>query len=347
MKHIGILVNTLKSGGAEKQSIYLFNAIKDEYVTTFIVLHGDLIEDKLIDVIKGDNYNLILLKGNIINKFFKLYKLFKSRRITHLFTYLTKPNLFGSIIGRLGGVKYIFGSVRNSHLPKWKELIERISSLLSYKIIFNNHQGEKFFRKRGFKNTIVIPNCFYNIQPPYKRPSKKIVKIITVGRFVDQKDYNTCIDAILELKKINVNFICQIIGYGELEQQIRNKVKNKGLTNHIQIIINPKNINRYLLEADIYLSTSLFEGTSNSIMEAMNASLPIVATNVGDNNYLINEEKNGYLCEVKDSKNIALKLDKFIKDPSLRIKFGIESNKMLSENYSFKLFKDYYLKEII
>lgn len=49
-------------------------------------------------------------------------------------------------------------------------------------------------------------------------------------------------------------------------------------------------------KADIYLSTSLFEGTSNSIMEAMNADLPIVATNVGDNGLLVKNEINGFLC---------------------------------------------------
>jgi len=163
---------------------------------------------------------------------------------------------------------------------------------------------------------------------------------------VEDKDYSTSLCAVNELLKISDNFLFQIVGYGPLENALRKKVRELGLDKHVEIIIKPDNIPELLIEADIYLSTSLFEGTSNAIMEAMNACLPIVATNVGDNSRLVFEGKNGCLHNVGDFKAIAKSLKILTNDYNKRIEFGLESNRMLRENYSHQKFKNEYLNLI-
>jgi len=206
-------------------------------------------------------------------------------------------------------------------------------------VIFNSYSGERIFRQKGFSKTIVIPNCFNDISPTFQRAPKEKIKIITVGRFVEDKDYSTSLCAVNELLKISDNFLFQIVGYGPLENALRKKVRELGLDKHVEIIIKPDNIPELLIEADIYLSTSLFEGTSNAIMEAMNACLPIVATNVGDNSRLVFEGKNGCLHNVGDFKAIAKSLKILTNDYNKRIEFGLESNRMLRENYSHQNLK--------
>lgn len=76
-----------------------------------------------------------------------------------------------------------------------------------------------------------------------------------------------------------------------METQVRKWIRQYVIDDITTIYINPNNIAELLDQADIYISTSLFEGTSNSIMEAMNADLPIVATNVGDNGQLVQNQK--------------------------------------------------------
>jgi glycosyltransferase involved in cell wall biosynthesis len=347
MQKIIILVNTLESGGAEKQSILLLNALKNEYKTTIIVFYGNRIEDKLIQVIEGSNYNLVKLRGNSLKKLIFLYKIFKSNKVSHLFTYLTKPNFYGAIIGRLAGVANIYGGIRTSKLPLWKIILEKIASnYFCTATIFNSYAGENVFKGKGIKRSVVIPNCFPDISAPFERVQKEKLKIITVGRFVPEKDYLTAIKSINFLKNTNDKFIFQIVGYGLQENEIRNIITKFSLENNVEIFINPGNITELLNEADIYLSTSLFEGTSNSIMEAMNASLPIVATNVGDNNKLVLEGANGFLHDVGAYKAIAQSLKTLIDDYKTRIEAGLESNRRLKENYSFEKFKDEYLKLI-
>lgn len=346
MKKILILVNTIKSGGAEKQSLFLLNALKDIYPTYFIIFHKDSIEDKMLQLIQGDNFVLIELHGNNFSKLAQLYKLISTNKITHLFTYLTKPNFIGAIIGRIAKVRYIYSGIRNSNLPKWKYILEKIANYLTSKTIINNYNGEIVFKKKDLKNLLVIPNCYPNIDEPFTRKINNTIKIITVGRFVDQKDYKTALHSISLLKNNANNFIFQIVGYGKLEAQIKNWVSEFELDDEVQILINPSNIGQLLKEADIYLSTSIFEGTSNSIMEAMNASLPIVATDVGDNNRLIRNRVNGYLNDIGDYNGIAMNLKSLIYDLELREKFGMQSNFILKENHSFEIFKENYIKLI-
>lgn len=347
MEIIVVFVNTLLIGGSEKQSAYLCNALKNDFQVIFIVFHGYLVDDKILQYFDGANFQLIILRGNFVNKAIRLFRLFKRNDVNYLFSYLTKPNFIGAVIGRLAGIKNIYGGIRSTKLPTWKLLIEKFTmNFLTTKTIFNSYLGEKLLGVKESTKTLVIPNCFYNIHDVFVRPIKSHSKIITVGRFDEAKDYKTAIKSIYELTKTKPIFIFQIVGYGKLESEIRKWITYYKLEGFIQVLINPDNIFELLNGADIYLSTSIFEGTSNSIMEAMNASLPIVATNVGDNNRMIFEGENGFLHHVGDYKGIVKSLETLMDDYNLRIKFGIRSNQILRENYSFKKFKESYIQLI-
>ena len=121
---------------------------------------------------------------------------------------------------------------------------------------------------------------------------------------------------------------------------------NSDVEKFINIYIRPDNVQDIVRNADIYLSTSLFEGTSNSIMEALNWSLPVVATNVGDNDHLVIDGVNGMLHSIGDAKNIAKSIAILIKNNELRNKYGLESNHNLRENYSMEIFEERYVKLI-
>ena len=140
------------------------------------------------------------------------------------------------------------------------------------------------------------------------------------------------------------DLISNFVLYGKLETQIRQWIKNYGIIDITRILINPGNIPELLKNADIYLSTSLFEGTSNSIMEAMNWSLPIVATDVGDNYCLVSNHENGTLHKIGDIGAMVASLSALLDDVDLRIEYGMESNKRLEKYYSRQIFMANYLK---
>ena len=134
-----------------------------------------------------------------------------------------------------------------------------------------------------------------------------------------------------------------IVGYGVLEEQIREWVKEFCIEDKTDIYIKPNNVSELERNADIYISTSLFEGTSNSIMEALNWSLPVVATNVGDNDRLVVDGENGYLHPVGDVNGIAASLCLLLDSSNLRNKMGYKGNQNLKENYSIEIFEKRYM----
>ena len=187
----------------------------------------------------------------------------------------------------------------------------------------------------------MIPNGFPDIQNTVKRNLTDVPVIITVGRFVQQKDYETAIRAISLLKDRFFRFL--IVGYGDLEKDVRKWVNQYHIEDVTTIFINPSNTQELIECADVYLSTSLFEGTSNSIMEAMNWSLPVVATNVGDNSYLVQEKQSGFLHSIGDAEGIANSLGKLLDDSELRNRMGERGNRILHEQYSMVLFEKRYI----
>ena len=346
MKHIVIFVPSIKSGGAEKQAVLLARCLSVHYVVHFIVYHGEMApyEPNTKILSECQHYTLHYLESGHWNKIKLLYRILKDNKVECVFNYLTFCDVVGAVIERFAGVNRIYNGIRNSRLPKGKFIAERLfHNFFVTSTIFNCYSGKDFFQGHGFseKKCLVIPNGFPGIQNPLKRDLSDIPRIITVGRFVEQKDYETAIKAISLLKDRLFRFL--IVGYGDLEDDVREWVNQYHIEDVTTIYINPSNTQELIKSADIYLSTSLFEGTSNSIMEAMNWSLPVVATNVGDNSYLVQEGQSGFLHSIGDAEDISNSLGKLLDDPELRNRMGEMGNQILREQYSLELFEKRYI----
>ena len=100
------------------------------------------------------------------------------------------------------------------------------------------------------------------------------------------------------------------------------------------------------MNADIGILTSNEEGLSNSILEYMSYSLPVIATRVGGNVEQILNNKNGFLVEKNDDIKLSQRLEELIKNKLMRKKFGRVSKKIVKEKFSletsFKKYKKIY-----
>lgn len=344
MKKVSLLVSTLDSGGAEKQAVLLATQLSKRTEVNLIVLYGNYAEYKHnVDLLSKSTVQVHKLSGNMLSKMRCIRRIIKDSQVDVLFNYLTMPDVIGSFVGRLSGIK-VYNGIRNSRLPRCKILMEKIShNLWATGTIYNCYSGADYFGNLGFcKNkNIVIPNCFPDIAEPIIRDDSQQKTIITVGRFDSQKDYETLIQSVARLQR--KDFRLCIIGYGVLEEKVRSWVKLYGIEEKTDIYIKPKNVEELERNADIYISTSLFEGTSNSIMEALNWSLPVVATNVGDNNRLVIDGENGYLHSVGNVHGLSVSLNKLLDSVYLRNKMGVKSNQILRKDYSMEIFEKRYL----
>lgn len=342
---IAILIPTIKPGGAEKQAALLAVTLSQEHEVHFVSLWGKKNLSVIVQQLLEEAYVQIhYLSGEKIGKWKEYYQLLKQHQIEVAFNYLTVCDVTGAIVEKLAGVKTVFNGIRNSRLAPVKTFLEWFAhNFFADYTIYNCQSGAEHFEKLGFckKKTIVIHNCFPNVSEPIESADKEIKTIITVGRFEPQKDYLTAIKAIAELRKSRQDFVFTIIGHGHLEAQIRSWVKKYALTDYTQILIAPSNVQEILKAADIYLSTSLFEGTSNSIMEALNWSIPVVATNVGDNYVLVEQNVSGYLTNIGDVGGLVKAMEILLSSHQTRLIMGQKGHKNLYR-FSLEKFKDNY-----
>jgi len=347
MKRIAIVIKNLTRGGAEKQSILLARALANEYEVHYVILNGHKVNDNYMAILHSDNRIVVhSFTGNLIHRIKQFHSCIRELAPYAIFSYLTMANLIAAYVGRLCGCDRIYTGLRNATLPWIKLVADRfICNHWATYAISNSISGTEHFASRGFhaEKMTVISNCYENITPYTHKTPHEEIRIITVGRFVKQKDYKTAIKAIAALNcQQRIRFI--VIGYGELEPQIREWVREEGIENMTEIMINPDNIPIILRDADIYISSSLFEGMSNAIMEAMNADLPIVCTNVGDNNRLVVEGENGFICPAGDWKMLADRTRYLILHDEERIALGRKSKEILERCYNMEIFHTKYVE---
>jgi glycosyltransferase involved in cell wall biosynthesis len=352
---IALFIRSLNKGGAEKQSILLAKKLSEQYNTKLIVLNkgGGLIEFAKNEL---SHEVLYFINGkSLLRKTADLYAFLKKNDIDILMCYLPSNNILGLIIGNLAKVNRIYGGLRGSKIKKnkLKMLSQKfLMNTFSTGVISNSYVARATYSNYGIsKEKIqVIHNAIEVHNEKFVREEKPVVTILSVGRFVEEKDYVTALLAIIALKqyqKSNVKPVKYIIaGYGIMESSIRQFIHNHNLDDTVQLIINPIDMDLLYKDADIFLMTSTNEGMPNTVMEAMSWSLPIVATNAGDTSFLVTNSKNGFVCKIGDYKAIAEKLRILVDSSDLRNKFGEEGYIILKENFSVDIMLKKYINLI-
>lgn len=343
MPKIGICVKNLTSGGAEKQAVMLANTLASEHSVAFIIINGEKVHEKYFKMLSSA-VKVVRFEGSRRTRCKMYHEYVKAEAPDIIFSYLTAANYYSLCAARGTATKVVTG-LRNSKLPLMKHIADALMNRCgSTASVCNCESGKRHFARTGFKssNIEVIPNCFEPIDNYQERAERSIVNVITVGRFVAQKDYKTAIKAVAEASRQCEQLRFTIIGYGELEDKVRLWVKDAGIESITTIHINSTRIAAELRDADIYLSTSLFEGISNSIMEGMNADLPIVATSVGDNEMLVKNNINGYLTATGDYRSLAQHIIELAESEKLRREMGRKSKALLEANFTRELFAQRY-----
>ena len=149
----------------------------------------------------------------------------------------------------------------------------------------------------------------------------------------DQKDYFTFVkvaERLIEQRK-NVHFF--IVGDGPTRPVIEQFVQEKGLEDHITFTGFVDNINEVLPSLDIFLFTSKTEGLGTSVLDAMAAHVPIVATAAGGVSEMVEHEKNGLLYQVGDVEGITEGVERFLGNKELAITLAEEAQKTV-KNFS-------------
>ena len=138
----------------------------------------------------------------------------------------------------------------------------------------------------------------------------------SIGNLYKNKGFEYLINATKILVDNGLKPKTIIIGEGEEREELENWIRQFRLEKYV-ILKGRMDAAAYLKAFDIYVCSSVKEGLSYTIIEAMRASLPIVATNVGGNPELIENEKTGLLVNPEKGEEISRAIIKFINNPEL------------------------------
>ena len=343
-KSIYIFTQTLLKGGAEKQAVLLANSLSRDYEVNLIVFYGELIHPTHVHELK--NVRIFKLKGSFIKKILDLTTIIEHNSI--LFNYLMLPNFLGGIISSFKKNVISYGGVRSSRLLGYKRVIEKIShNWLNSFTIFNNRSGLEYCLNYGFneKKTIYIPNGIiipHKYSPKKKMENKKSFKILSVGRYEDVKNYPFALKVIGEVIAKFPNVKYSIVGWGRKEQEIRKYIIKNKLSDQVKMVINPGDLSSYYEESHLFLQTSKFEGISNTILEAMSFGLPIIATDAGDNKFIVRNEIDGFIFAQNDVESFVNCINYLIANKEEIKRLGENSFEHARNLFSIKKFKSNY-----
>lgn len=167
----------------------------------------------------------------------------------------------------------------------------------------------------------------------------KIV-FVHVGRFTEVKNHTALLDVFNEVHAQYPNSELQFLGDGPLTEEIKEKTAKLGLQDAIKFLGLQSNVAPYLNNADFFLLPSLAEAMPLALAEAMATALPVIATPVGGIPDMIENGKNGIVCEVSEfAQNIIL----LIEHPELRESLGKQAA-LTAQNFSVQNMTGQYLE---
>lgn len=144
------------------------------------------------------------------------------------------------------------------------------------------------------------------------------VKLLSVGRFSEAKNYDNVPDICRRMVKEGVDVKWFIIGYGD-EQLIRRKIKEAGMQEHVIILGKRSNPYPYIKACDIYVQPSRYEGKSVTVREAQMLCKPVVVTNYHTASSQIKNGVDGVIVPM-DNEGCAKGLVKVIMDKALQMR---------------------------
>ncbi len=349
ISNIGLTITSLAPGGAEKQCLLLARSLSAHYSVFLVIIDDSPVHHTHKEFIERYDIPYIFLEGSTMAKLGALKKAVIEKSIDLIFSYLPRDVILTALAIRKLNVIQV-GGIRNARMaPVKMKSLRFIHNKYLFRSISNSHSGKEFFTSKGFHGDKiqVIPNGIEINTESFVRDETKKIIISSCGRLVEQKDYPTAIrsfrNLLEEFDPGEYDVYLYIYGQGHAEEELLELGESLGLGERLQIQTNCTDIASVLKSSSIYLCTSIFEGLSNAIMEAMAQSLPIVATDAGDNNQLVIEGKNGHLLPQGDHIGIGNALSKLVRSAETRNSYGSASYRQLTENYSMRRFEANYI----
>ena len=345
------LINHAGKAGTERYVQTLIEQLDGKKINAFFAYNEDgLLVDRLRELgIK--TFHIEMRSRFDLSAAGKLAKLCRRLNIDLVHTHYLRENyiaMLARLFGSRAKVAYTNHFIMRNNMVT--RISNRIMNPLEAGVIAVCNRGREMMISNGVDASKIIV-LFNAVDPEYwgKQENSTFREeagisadtfvILCAARFAHDKGHRYLVRTISELKKItNKKFKCVLAGDGPLLDEIKQMTADMKLQEDILFIGFRKDIKNLFKSSDLYFNSSEHEASSFLILEALASGLPVVATDMGGNNDIINENTGcGRLVEYEDAEGTA-KVIKIIMEDDLLMK-ELKQNALRAVQEKFNLVK--------
>lgn len=310
--------------------------------------------------IKMDSRGVNPIKDTAL--FFELIKAYRKTKPDIILHYTVKPNIYGTLassILKIPSINNVCGLgtafMKDNLVTRIVINLYRVAFKRSKKIFFQNNEDKELFEQKNIvadNKTDVIPGSGIDLsvfRPMVTNPDKKFTFLL-ISRLIYDKGVIEYIDAIKILKEKGLDAKFQILG--PLDEKHRRGIPKIDVeewinNEYVEYLGTSDDVKLHINKSDCVVLPSYREGTPRTLLEAASSAKPIVTTNVPGCNNVVENNFNGFLCEVKNASDLADKMDKMASlSLAERNLMGLNSRKKMKMEFDEKFVIDRYLETI-
>ncbi|HUT25496.1 MAG TPA: glycosyltransferase [Sumerlaeia bacterium] len=329
------IINDMGVGGAQRQVANLFRAIdRARFDLRLICLakkgaFGEQLERDGFEVValgKRGRVHLAMMRH--------LVRVLREWRPDVAHCSVFTANLWGRIAGKLAGVPVLITHEQSavSLEKRHRRWIDRVLSRFTFRVLaVSDDLRRRVIAEEGVSTGKV--EVLYNAidcdeierataAPLESFPGRDGFRVGIVGRLECRKDHLTLVRAAARVVREIPHAAFLLVGDGPDRPAVEREIARLGLEENVRLLGERDDVPRLLRAFDLYVLSSVTEGLSLSILEAMAAGRAVVATRVGGNPELLEDGKAGILVPAQDPEAMADAVARLLKDPEERRTLG-------------------------
>jgi len=354
------LITNFEIGGTERQAVELLKRLDvDRYELQLAAIHADgplysEISSKFPCVVEfplTSFYN-----ANAAKQFVRLRSWLISQRIDILHAHDFYAGILGVIGAQFTGIR-IIASQRHLQLSdRWVHIwSERLANRFADRVLVNSEAiRQRILSTSGvaarkivlIRNGIRFPGQAPGVEAAHGDLCRELgldtgVRIVgSVAKMRAEKGHSFFIEAARRIIRSmdDVHFV--LVGDGPLRHEIESKAKEYGIRDRLHLLGDRLDASRLCAGFDVAVLASLREGLPNTILEAMAARVPVVATAVGGVIELIQDGRTGYLARPADPVSLARQIELALRDRVGSARIAALGSEFVKEQFGMQTMVD-------
>jgi glycosyltransferase involved in cell wall biosynthesis/peptidoglycan/xylan/chitin deacetylase (PgdA/CDA1 family) len=278
--------------------------------------------------------------------FVELVRLLRRERPDVLHASSSKAGVLGRLAAWVAGVPiriftvhgWAFGAYSGlaSRLYRWADrLVRRVTTVT---ICVSENEREAGIRAGtcDAERTVVIRNAVALDGRPRAGHEQPRPRLVAVGRLKAPKDFSTLVRALALLPADS--FDALIVGDGPDRPTLEGELRQLGLESRVRLAGERHDVPDLLAAADVFVLSSVSEGLPVSVLEAMAAELPVVASRVGGLPELVRDGETGLLVEPRNPEQLAAALGRLVADRDLCRRLGAAGRAVVESHFDPEAF---------